>query len=96
MEAARQASLSITISWSLPKLMSIESVMPSGHLILCHPLLLPQSFPAPGSFPVTQLFTLGARVLELQLQHQSFQSTFRVDFLWERLSAGNTYSTLCL
>ena len=37
---ARQASLSITNSWSLPKLMSIESVMPSNHLILCHPLLL--------------------------------------------------------
>ena len=38
--AACQASLSITNSWSLPKLMSIESVMPSSHLILCHPLLL--------------------------------------------------------
>ena len=38
--AARQASLSITNSWSLLKLMSIESEMPSTHLILCHPLLL--------------------------------------------------------
>ena len=38
--AARQASLSITNSWSLPKLMFIESVMPSNHLILCCPLLL--------------------------------------------------------
>ena len=38
--AAQQASLSITNSWSLPKLMSIESVMPSNHLILCRPLLL--------------------------------------------------------
>jgi len=38
--AARQASLSITNSWTSPKLMSIESVMPSSHLILCHPLLL--------------------------------------------------------
>ena len=38
--AAHQASLSITNSWSLPKLMSIESVIPSNHLILCHPLLL--------------------------------------------------------
>ena len=37
---ARQASLSITISWSLPKLMSIKSVMPSSHLILCRLLLL--------------------------------------------------------
>ena len=38
--AARQASLSITTSWSSPKLTSIESVMPSSHLILCRPLLL--------------------------------------------------------
>ena len=38
--AARQASLSITNSWSLPKLMPIKSVMPSNHLILCRPLLL--------------------------------------------------------
>ena len=37
---AHQASLSITNSWSSPRLMSIESVMPSSHLILCHPLLL--------------------------------------------------------
>ena len=45
--AARQASLSITNSWSLLKLMSIESVMPSNHLILCRPLLvLPSIFPS--------------------------------------------------
>ena len=45
--AARQASLSITNSQSLPKFMSIESVMPSNHLILCHPLLLLHSiFPS--------------------------------------------------
>ena len=45
--AARQASLSITNSWSLLKLMSIESVMPSNHLILCHPLfLLPPILPS--------------------------------------------------
>ena len=49
---AHQASLSITNSQSLLKLMSIASVMPSNHLILCRPLLLsPQSFPASGSFP---------------------------------------------
>ena len=49
--AARQASLSITNSQSLPKLMSIESVMPSNHLILCHPLrLLPSIFPSIGVF----------------------------------------------
>ena len=45
--AALQASLSIANSWSLLKLMSIESVMPSNHLILCHPfLLLPSIFPS--------------------------------------------------
>ena len=45
--AARQASLSITNSWSLLKHISIESVMPCNHLILCHPhLLLPSIFPS--------------------------------------------------
>ena len=51
--AAHQASLSITISWSLLKLLSIELVMPFNHLILCHPLLLlPSVFPASGSSPI--------------------------------------------
>ena len=44
--AARQASLSLTISQSLPKFMSIKSVMLSNHLILCHLLLLPSVFPS--------------------------------------------------
>ena len=44
--AACQASQSFTISWSLLKLMSIESVMPSNHLVLCCPLLLPSIFPS--------------------------------------------------
>ena len=48
--AAHQASLSITNSWSLPILMSIESVMPSNHLIPFSSCL--QSFPASGSFPI--------------------------------------------
>ena len=47
---------SLTNLWSLLKLMSIESVMPFNHLILCHPL---QSFPVSGSFPMSQLFTSG-------------------------------------
>ena len=50
--AARQASLSITSSQSLLKLMSIESVMPSNHLIFCHPLLLP-----PSIFPSIRVFS---------------------------------------
>ena len=44
--AARQASLSITNSWSSPKPMSIESVMPPNHVILCHPLLPPSILPS--------------------------------------------------
>ena len=57
-----QASLSFTISWSLLKLMSIESVMPSNHLILCCPFSsCLQSFPASGSFPVSQFFTSGGQ-----------------------------------
>ena len=50
--AARQASLSITNSWSLPKFLSIESVMPSNHLILCRPLLL-----VPSIFPSIRVFS---------------------------------------
>ena len=49
--AACQASLSLTISWSLPKFMSIESMVPSSHLILWHPLLLlPSTFPSMKDF----------------------------------------------
>ena len=60
--AARQASLSITNSRSLLKLISIESVMPSSHLILCHPLLLlPSIPPSIRSFPMSQLFAWGGQ-----------------------------------
>ena len=67
--AACQASLSFTISQSLIKLMSIETMMPSNDLILCHPFLL-----LPSIFPNIRVFSNQvAKVLELQLQHQSFQ-----------------------
>ena len=60
--AAHQASLSFTISWSLLKLMSIESVMPSSHLILCRPiLLLPLVPPSIRVFPMSQLFQSGGQ-----------------------------------
>ena len=52
MDHSMPGSLSITNSWSLHKLMSIESVMPSNHLILCHPLLLP-----PSIFPCIRVFS---------------------------------------
>ena len=78
--AARQASLSITNSRSLLKLMSLELVMQSNHRILCHPLLLlPQSFPTSGSFQMSQFFESGgqsigvsasASVLPMNIQDQ--------------------------
>ena len=57
--AAHQASLLLTISWSLPKFMSIEAVMSSNHLILCHPFLLPSIFPSIRVF--SRLFTSGGQ-----------------------------------
>ena len=60
--AAHRISLSVTNCWSTLKLMSIESVMPPSHLILCHPLLsCLQSLPASGSFPMSQLFAWGGQ-----------------------------------
>ena len=59
-------SLSITNSRSLPKLMSIELVMPSNRLILCHPLLLSSSiFPSSGSFQISQLFASGGQSIRV-------------------------------
>ena len=59
--AACQVSLSITNSWSLPKLLSIDLVMPSNHLILCRPLLLASIISSTGSFPMSQLFASGGQ-----------------------------------
>ena len=80
---AHQASLSITNSWSLFKLMSIKSVMPSNHLILCRPLLLlpPNPSQHQGLFQWVNSSHEVAKVLEFQLQHQSFQWTPRTDLL---------------
>ena len=66
--AAYQDSLSFTISQSLFKLMSTELVMPSNHLILCHPiLLLPSIFPSSGSFPLSWLFSSGGQSIEVSV-----------------------------
>ena len=63
-KAACQASLSITNTQSLLKFMSIKLVMPSNHLILCHPLSSRlQSFPASGSFLISQFFISGGQSL---------------------------------
>ena len=59
--AAHQASLSITNSQSLFRLMSIELVMPSNHLILCRPFSHLQSFPALGSFQMSYFFASGGQ-----------------------------------
>ena len=63
--AAHRARLSTTVSQSLHKFMSIESVMPSNHLILCHPLLCLQSFSASGSFPVSQFLSSSGQSIEV-------------------------------
>ena len=82
--AACQASLSIINSWSLLKLMSIELVMISNHLILCRPLLLsPSVFHNP--FKWVSSSPQVAKVLEFQLQHQPSQWIFRTDFLKDGL-----------
>ena len=64
---------------------SIKSVMSSNHLILCHPLfLLPSIFPSIRVFSNESVLRI-AKVLKIQLQHQSFQRLFRTDFLYDGL-----------
>ena len=78
--AARQASLSITNSWSLLKLMSIELVMPSNHLILCHPILL-----LPSIFPNIRVFSSETVLLIRWPKYWSFSFS---------ISPSNEYSGL--
>ena len=80
--AAHQASLSITNSWSLLKLMSIESVMPSNHLILCHPLLL-----LPSIFPSNRVFSNESVLCIRWPKYWSFSFSFSI-------SPSNEYSGL--
>ena len=78
--AAHQVSLSITNSRSLPKIMSIESVMPSNHFILCSPLLPPSIFPSIRAF--SDESALHIRWPKYWLfKHQFFQRTLRTDLL---------------
>ena len=78
--AARQASLALTISWSLPKFMYIESVMPSNHLILCDPLLL-----LPSIFASIRVFSNESAVCIRWLKYWSFSFS---------ISPSNEYSGL--
>ena len=98
--AGRQASLSITNSWSLIKLMSIESVMPSNHLILCRALLLP-----PSIFPSIRVFSneSAPRIKWPKYWSNSFSSSpsneysglisFRMDW-WNHLAVQGTLKSL--
>ena len=79
--AAHQASLSITNSRSSLRLTSIESVMPSSHLILCRPLLLLPPIPPSTSVFSNESSHEVAKVLEFQLQHHSLQRNPRADLL---------------
>ena len=97
--AARQASLSITKSRSLLKLMSTESVMPSNHLILCHPLLL-----SPSLFPSIKVFSNESVLCIRWPQYWSFSISlsnihsgliyFRMDWLDLLVVQGNFKSLL--
>ena len=77
--AACQSSLSITNSWSLLKLMSLESLMPSNHLIICHPLLL-----LPSIFPSMRVFS-NESALQIRSKYWSFSFS---------ISPSNEYSGL--
>ena len=77
---AHQASLSVTNSWSPPKPMSIKLVMPSNHFILCCSLLFcPQSFPASGSFQMSQPFASGGQ--SIGASASVLPRILRIDFL---------------
>ena len=98
--AARQASLSFTFSRSLVKRISIESVMPSYHLILCHPLLLlPSIFPSIKSFSKESV--LGIRWQKYWSFHFSICPSneysgllsFRMDW-WDLLAVQGTFKSL--
>ena len=83
MDCSMPASLSITNSWSLLKLMYMMLVMPSNHVTLCHPLLLPSVFPSIRVFSNEPILRIRWSKYEFPLQHQSFQWIFRTDFLWD-------------
>ena len=103
MNCTCQALLSFTISWSLLKLMSIESMMPSNYLILCYPLfLLPSIFPSIKGFSSEPTFHIRWQKywnFSFRLQIQSFQHSglisFRIDWLITLLSKGLSRVSSC-
>ena len=98
--AAHQASLSFTISWSLLKLKSIESMMPSNHLILCHPFsFCPQSFPGSGSLPMNHISASGSRSIRASASVLSNEYSglisFRINW-FDLLAIQGTFKSLIL
>ena len=97
--AAYQASLSFTISQSLLKLMSIKSVIPSNHLILCHPLLL-----LPSIFPSSRVFSneLALRIRRPKYWNFIWKSYFhkyfqRMELGWPHATSAHGFSSeLCI
>ena len=82
--AAHQAPLFSSISWSLLKLMPVQSLMPSNHIILCPSISsCPQSFPASGSFPVSQFFASGCQSIGVSASvlPMNIQDWFPLDVL---------------
>ena len=80
MDAAHQASLSFTVSWSLLRLVSIELMMPSNHLILCSPLLL-----LPSIFPRIRVFSSESAVCIRWLKYRSFSFSISPSSDYSRL-----------
>ena len=101
--AAGQASLFFTISWSLLKFMSIESVIPSNYLILCYPLLLLET--DPSVFPNTSIFSNESALCIKWPKYQSFSISpsneysgliyFRIDW-FDLLAVMHEVAQLCL
>ena len=90
--AACQASLSITNSWNLLKLMSIELVMPSNHLILYSPFSsCLQSFPASGSFPVNQRLTSGGQSIRVSASTSVLSMNIQDGFPLGWIKVANLY-----
>jgi len=82
---ALQAPLFLTISWSLPKFMSMASVMPSSHLIFwCPLLLLPSIFPASGTFLMSCLFTSDDQNTRASASASVLPTNIQVDFKIDR------------
>ena len=80
--ASCRAALSFTVSQSLLKLKSIESMMPSNHLILCRPLLLPSIFPSIRVFSISQFFASCGQIIAASASASVLPiNTLKVDFL---------------